>query len=73
MLNFFETIIGYVELIWNFFLNLLQSLLTLLVALLQALTLPNKLVMFAPSFMAASILAVGAIAAIKLIIGRDNA
>lgn len=73
MLNFFETVIEYIELGWNFFLNFLQSLLTLLVALLQAVTLPSKLAYMAPSFMSACILAVGAIAALKLIIGRDNA
>lgn len=73
MLDFFGTVIGYIEMVWNFFLNFLQSLLTLLTALLQAVTLPSKLVYMAPSFMSASILAVGAIAALKLIIGRDNA
>ncbi len=72
MLDFFGTIIGYIETIWDFFLNLINSLLTLISALASAILLPPVVALAAPSFLAASVTAVAGIAICKLIIGRDN-
>ncbi len=72
MLDFFETVIGYIEMVWDFFLNLINSLLTLITTLVSAVLLPPAVAVMVPSFLAASVTAVAGIAICKLVIGRDN-
>lgn len=72
MLDFFESIISYIDLIWNFFINAIRSLISLFTVLLGAVTLPQMLVNTVPSFLAVSVSAVASIALIKLIVGRDQ-
>lgn len=70
MLNFFQMIGEYLSIVWEWFTNLLSSFLTLIVALTEAVTLPNMLggFLFAP--LGACVVSVVALAAIKTIVGR---
>lgn len=70
MLNFFDTIVGYLETFWAFFTNSLNSLVMLLETALSAVELPLLLINIAPSFLAASISSVMLISVAKLVIGR---
>lgn len=72
MLDFFETVVGYIEMVWDFVLNLINSLLTLITTLVSAVLLPPAVAVMVPSFLAASVTAVAGIAICKLVIGRDN-
>lgn len=71
-MNFFDTIVSYLESIWQFFLNMLQSLSTLVMALSAATELPFTLTAIAPSFLAASVSAVSGIAIVKILLGREQ-
>lgn len=72
MLDFFETVVGYIEMVWDFVLNLINSLLTLITTLVSAVLLPPAVAVMVPSFLAVSVTAVAGIAICKLVIGRDN-
>ena len=72
MLDFFGTIIGYLEMVWSYFLNLINSMISFLTLILSATALPLSIAYYVPSFIASSVVAVSSIAVLKLIIGRDN-
>ena len=72
MLDFFGTIIGYLEMVWSYFLNLINSMISFLSLILAATALPLSIAYYVPSFIASSVVAVSSIAVLKLIIGRDN-
>lgn len=56
----------------DFFLNIVTGLLNLLTMVIGASYIPQTLVGYVFAPLSASILAVSAIAAIKIIVGRDN-
>lgn len=72
VLDFFDTIINYIEIIWNFFVNLISSIISLVTALLSAMIIPQTVHAWVFGPLGASVLAVMGIAGLKLIIGRDN-
>lgn len=72
MLNFFETIIDYIELVWNFFLNLINSLLSLVTAVAGAMIIPQSLPVYVFGPLGACILATSAFAVIKMLVGRSS-
>lgn len=72
MLDFFGTIIGYLEMVWSYFLNIINSMISFLSLILAATALPLSISYYVPSFIASSVVAVSSIAVLKLIIGRDN-
>ena len=73
--GFFEMIIGYIEMVWDFFLNLINSLVMLISAIAGAVILPPAVAVMVPSFLAISVVAMAGISICKLVIGRikDNA
>jgi len=72
MVDFFQAIINYIEIVWNFFVNLITSLINLVTAVLSAVIIPQTVHVWVFAPLGASVLAVMAISVLKLIIGRDN-
>lgn len=72
MLDFFNSILSFIELIWDFFLNLVDTLFVFVETLTSAVLLPPLLlgVVWAP--IASCIVAVTGFAIVKMIIGRSN-
>lgn len=70
MLDFFHSIVTYFELLWQFVTNLLSSLLNLIIVVAEAITLPQVLAGYVFPVLGSAILAVSAIAVLKLILGR---
>lgn len=72
MLSFFENIISYIEIAWTFFLNLINSLLSLATALVGAVMVPDFVStrMWGP--IGACCLAVTGFAVVKMIVGRSS-
>lgn len=72
MLDFFSSLISYIETIWVFFLNMIETLLTFVQTLAGVTILPPLLVrnMWAP--IATCVLSVVGFSVIKLLIGRSN-
>lgn len=72
MFNFFNGIWDFIVQGWNFFLNFLSMLRMLLNVILSTSAISTQVMTQVPYFLAASGVAVYAIACIKLILGRDN-
>lgn len=72
MKEFFNAVIDFFDMIWNFLSNLVSGLVTAFSVLSSALTLPPVLVGFVPGIIGTSILVVGSIGVIKLIVGWGN-
>lgn len=72
MLNFFDTVIGYIEMFVGLAVNLVKSLGMMVVVLVKAVILPQSFIFYVPSFLAVSITIVVAVSVLKLLIGRDN-
>lgn len=70
MLNFFQTIISYLETLWSFLSNMLSGLVNLFVVLLKALTLPQVLPGYLTPVLGSAVVIVSAIAVLKLVVGR---
>lgn len=70
MFDFFDKIIGFIEQVWDFFVNLINSLIIALSAVVTASTLPQLLMPFLPAVVASSFMIVVAFAVVKFIIGR---
>lgn len=70
MLSFLETIVNFFEMLWDFVVNLVESLVTLLGVIAEAILLPPVLIGYVPAIIGASISAVVGIAVAKLILGR---
>lgn len=71
-MGFLETFISILETIWNLITNIISGITTFLQVLLHSLTLPPTLVLYLPSFLSASVLAIVSIAVIRTIIGWGN-
>ena len=72
MLNFFDTVIEYIQLVWQFFVNLITGLLNLLTMVIGASMIPQVLVGYVFAPLSAAILALTALGVIKIIVGRDS-
>lgn len=72
MLDFFQAIMTYLEMLWTTIINLVSMIISLLTAVLGAVIIPQTAMLYVFGPLSASILAVMAIAIVKLVIGRDN-
>lgn len=72
MLNFFEALFSYIEVIWGFFLNFINSLLGLFTTLLSAVILPEQVAHYMWGPIGTSCLALTGFAIVKMIVGRSN-
>lgn len=72
MLDFFSSIISYIETIWDFFLNLIETLLSFIQTLATAVLLPPMLTGYVWAPIASSIVAVAGFSIVKMIVGRSN-
>lgn len=72
MLDFFNSIISFIETIWDFFLNLINTLLTFIQTLTEAVLLPPMLLGYVWPPIASCIVAVAGFAIVKMIVGRSN-
>lgn len=70
MFEFFSNVQGWLEMIGDFLMSLLNGLLQFLLLLNQVLVLPVTLSMYMPSIIGVSVTVVTSIAVIKLIVGR---
>lgn len=70
IVNMFQTLFEYVELIWDFFLNLITMLMTFIQVVIGAVTIPQQAILYMPAIIAASVSAVYVIAVVKVVIGR---
>lgn len=72
MVSFFESIISYIEIVWGFFLNLVNSLLSLVTAIAGAVVIPNSLMAYMWGPIGSCVLAVAGFAVVKMLVGRSN-
>lgn len=70
MLNFFDSVIEFLQVAWNFIVNLIQSLLSAIFYVTQAVGVSTGILAYMPAFIAGCGLAVVAIGVIKFLIGR---
>lgn len=72
MLDFFSSLMSYIEQIWDFFLNMINTLITFTTTVVGAVALPSMIahLMWAP--IASCISALAAFAVVKLLLGRGN-
>lgn len=71
-MNFFDSVINFFELLWDFITNLISGILTLLQILVGAVTIPPMLIPLVPGVIGSCIIAVAAIGVAKLIAGWGN-
>lgn len=72
MLNFFDTVIEFIQLFWQFFVNQITGLLNLLTMVIGASMLPQVLVGYVFAPLSAAIVALTALGVIKIIVGRNS-
>lgn len=70
--SFWESFWSYLEIIWGFFLNLVNSLLSLVTTVAGASVIPQVVAGYMWGPIGASVLAVSAFAVIKMLVGRSN-
>ena len=70
MLNFFQSIVTYLEIVFNFVKNIIGSISQVLVVIVESLTLPQVLAGYCFPILGSSVIIVSAIAILKLITGR---
>lgn len=70
MLDFFDSIINYFNLAWEWFLNFLRASIDFFEMVIEAVTVPTMLVGWMPDLIGACIGSVVAIAVVKAIFGR---
>ena len=71
MFDFFSQLFGYIEVAFNFLLNIVESTITLISTLPNAISTAVYLVGFLPSFIGSCVIAVIAVGVVKLMIGRS--
>lgn len=72
MLNFFDTIIEYIEIAWSFLMNIINGLISLFTALAGAIFIPQALTAYVFGPLSAAVAAVMAFGVIKIIVGRNS-
>lgn len=70
MFEFFDTIAGYFELIGQYLLTIIESLISFVTLIPQAGSFPLSIVGFMPHILGTSILTIVGVSIIKLIVGR---
>lgn len=70
MFSFFEQISGWVNTVFQFFINLVESLLQAILFLSQAVPFSVSLAAYMPSIIGSSVVCVVAIFIIKFLLGR---
>ena len=70
MFAFFDQIIGYIELIWNFVLSFFKALGFAISALVSSITIPTTLIAYLPTFLGASVSIVIGVYLVKFLLGR---
>ncbi len=70
MLNFFQSVISYLEIVFNFVKNTIGAISQVLVVIVESLTLPQVLAGYCFPILGASVMIVSSIAILKLITGR---
>lgn len=72
MLDFFDSVINFFDLIWQFLSNMISGIITLLRLLISMMGIPGKLLPLVPGVIGSCIIAVAAIGVAKLIAGWGN-
>lgn len=72
MLDFFEMLWSYIVLFFDYLINTIEMLITFIFSLSTALQIPSVIYGMIPAVIGSSLLAVIAVAVIKLLIGREN-
>lgn len=70
MFDFFNQVIGFIESIWQFFLNIINSLIMAVETLARAVSLPLELIAYVPSILGSAITLVVSLSIVKFIVGR---
>lgn len=70
MFDFFNTIIGYIEMAWEYFTNLIATIVFACQMITASLTFPRMLVGVVPAVVGAAILIFIAVYVVKFFIGR---
>ena len=70
MFDFFDTIIGYIELAWSYFLNLIHTIVFACQMITASLAFPRQLVGVVPFALGAAIMIFIAVYVVKFFIGR---
>lgn len=70
MTNFFQAVLNYVEIVFNFVKNIVGSLNHVFVILFESLSLPQVLAGYCFPILGSSVIIVSSIAILKLITGR---
>lgn len=70
MFDFFDQILGFIESVWQFVINIINSLVIALETLTTAVRLPLELVAYVPGILGSSIVVVVSLAIVKFIVGR---
>ncbi len=71
-MGFFDSVIDFFTSIWTFITNFVQSLITAILLLSQSISLTTYLTAYVFPLLGSCIIAVAAVAAIKLIVGWGN-
>lgn len=72
MLNFFDTLIEYVQIVFQFFLNLINSLIHAVAVMTSSASLVVTLVGYMPYFISTAILIGLSVVVVNYLIGRSN-
>ena len=70
MFDFFEKILGFIETVFEFFINLVESLFMALEVLTKAVVFPIELSGLMPSIIGSAMLIVVSLSVVKFIVGR---
>lgn len=70
MLEFFDQIIGFIESVFQFLINIVESLILLIAVIPGAIALPLTLAGYLPGIIATAVMSIVAIGVAKLIVGR---
>lgn len=70
MFEFFDQILSFLTMVWQFFVNLVTNLIVLISAVTSAVRLPMELSVLMPMFIGTSMLIAVSVWVVKLILGR---
>lgn len=71
-MSFFNVLIDYIEIVWTFFLNFINSISGLVIAIAGASIIPNALYTYMWGPIGSCVLAVTSFGVIKMLLGRSN-
>ena len=70
MLDFITQILGYVEMLWSYFVNFLTTLLLFFDTVAGAMALPLGMIGYLPPMIGTAVTVVVSVSVVKLILGR---